>query len=262
MDETIPEIQRTNLANTILYLKALGINNILNFDFLDKPSNDQVLQALTQLYALQALNKLGEITSLGRKMSSFPLDPSLSRMLIEAYCHPACQYEEAREESEHKQSHSVKGCWKEMVMICAMLSVENVWNRPRARHDILNRHTHTGMQNNTNINPNSAQSRIQMNQKGWGMPSLSVNSTETNSNTTNGHPNRVYTQEEERCEIAYAGLRHEYGDLLTLLNVFATWERAGRSFEWCERNFINHRSMKMAKKIRYTMLTFHWFCDF
>ncbi len=44
MDETIPEIQRTNLANTILYLKAIGINNVLDFDFLDPPSQDQVLQ--------------------------------------------------------------------------------------------------------------------------------------------------------------------------------------------------------------------------
>lgn len=51
MDETIPEIQRTNLANTILYLKAIGINNVLDFDFLDPPSQDQVLQvSFTSLF--------------------------------------------------------------------------------------------------------------------------------------------------------------------------------------------------------------------
>lgn len=44
IDETVPEVQRTNLANTILYLKALGIHNVLGFDFLDPPSEDQVLQ--------------------------------------------------------------------------------------------------------------------------------------------------------------------------------------------------------------------------
>jgi HrpA-like RNA helicase len=44
MDETIPEIQRVNLANTVLYLKALGICDVLGFDFLDPPSEEQVLQ--------------------------------------------------------------------------------------------------------------------------------------------------------------------------------------------------------------------------
>ena len=44
MDETIPEIQRVNLANTVLYLKALGIRDVLGFDFLDPPSEEQVMQ--------------------------------------------------------------------------------------------------------------------------------------------------------------------------------------------------------------------------
>lgn len=34
---TVPEIQRTNLANTVLLLKAMGINDLLNFDFMDPP---------------------------------------------------------------------------------------------------------------------------------------------------------------------------------------------------------------------------------
>ena len=34
---TVPEIQRTNLANTVLLLKAIGINDLLNFDFMDPP---------------------------------------------------------------------------------------------------------------------------------------------------------------------------------------------------------------------------------
>jgi pre-mRNA-splicing factor ATP-dependent RNA helicase DHX38/PRP16 len=84
LDESIPEVQRTNLANTILYLKAIGIRNILEFDFLDPPSEEQVLQALIQLYMLKAIDYQGDITPLGRKMSNFPLDPCLSRMLIES----------------------------------------------------------------------------------------------------------------------------------------------------------------------------------
>lgn len=34
---TIPEIQRTNLANTVLLLKSLGVKNLLEFDFMDPP---------------------------------------------------------------------------------------------------------------------------------------------------------------------------------------------------------------------------------
>lgn len=33
----VPEIQRTNLASTVLQLKAMGINDLLSFDFMDPP---------------------------------------------------------------------------------------------------------------------------------------------------------------------------------------------------------------------------------
>ena len=36
-DETEPEIKRTNLANVVLYLKVLGIVDVLSFEFLDPP---------------------------------------------------------------------------------------------------------------------------------------------------------------------------------------------------------------------------------
>jgi pre-mRNA-splicing factor ATP-dependent RNA helicase DHX16 len=36
-DNTIPEIQRTNLGNVVLLLKSLGINNLIDFDFMDPP---------------------------------------------------------------------------------------------------------------------------------------------------------------------------------------------------------------------------------
>ena len=44
MDETVPEIRRINLANTVLYLKTLGIHDILGFDFLDPPSEQQIME--------------------------------------------------------------------------------------------------------------------------------------------------------------------------------------------------------------------------
>ncbi|CAF5163253.1 unnamed protein product, partial [Rotaria magnacalcarata] len=36
-DNSIPEIQRTNLGNVVLLLKSLGINDLVNFDYMDPP---------------------------------------------------------------------------------------------------------------------------------------------------------------------------------------------------------------------------------
>ena len=79
---TIPEIQRTNLGNVVLLLKSLGINDLIHFDFMDPPPHETLVLALEQLYALGALNHLGELTKLGRKMAEFPVDPCLSKMIL------------------------------------------------------------------------------------------------------------------------------------------------------------------------------------
>ena len=79
---TIPEILRTNLGNVVLMLKSLGINDLLHFDFMDRPPADALIRALEQLYALGALNDRGELTKLGRRMAEFPLEPMLSKAVI------------------------------------------------------------------------------------------------------------------------------------------------------------------------------------
>ncbi|CAG8529043.1 21107_t:CDS:10, partial [Racocetra persica] len=79
---TEPEIKRCNLASIILLLKAFGIDNVLEFDYLDAPSRNLLKRALEQLFILKALNNQGKITDLGRKMSEFPLEPAYARVLI------------------------------------------------------------------------------------------------------------------------------------------------------------------------------------
>ncbi|KAJ6504155.1 P-loop containing nucleoside triphosphate hydrolase protein [Mycena vitilis] len=79
---TVPEIQRTNLAMTVLTLKCLGIDDPLGFDFMDPPAAETLIRALEMLYALGALNHRGELTKLGRRMAEFPVDPELSRAII------------------------------------------------------------------------------------------------------------------------------------------------------------------------------------
>lgn len=81
-ENTTPEIQRTNLSNVVLLLKSLGINDLLNFDFLDPPPSDTLMRSFELLYALGALNDKGELTKLGRRMAEFPVDPQLSKSIL------------------------------------------------------------------------------------------------------------------------------------------------------------------------------------
>merc|ERR1712159_458791 len=78
----VPEIQRTNLIGTVLMLKAMGINDLINFDFMDPPPIQTLIGALETLYALSALDDEGLLTRLGRKMAEFPLEPNLAKMLL------------------------------------------------------------------------------------------------------------------------------------------------------------------------------------
>jgi HrpA-like RNA helicase len=51
-----PEIQRSDTSQLILQLKALGIRNLLNFDFLCPPSKHNFIRSLEVLYSLGALD--------------------------------------------------------------------------------------------------------------------------------------------------------------------------------------------------------------
>ncbi|KAL7986308.1 hypothetical protein Chor_011474 [Crotalus horridus] len=110
-ETTVPEIQRTNLGNVVLLLKSLGINDLIHFDFMDPPPHETLVLALEQLYALGALNHLGELTKLGRKMAELPVDPMLSKMILASE-----QYK----------------CSEQILTIAAMLSVNNaIFYRPK-----------------------------------------------------------------------------------------------------------------------------------
>ncbi|KAM3872744.1 pre-mRNA-splicing factor ATP-dependent RNA helicase DHX16 isoform 3-T3 [Diretmus argenteus] len=110
-ESTVPEIQRTNLGNVVLLLKSLGINDLIHFDFMDPPPHETLVLALEQLYALGALNHLGELTKLGRRMAELPVDPMLSKMILASE-----QYK----------------CSEEVLTIAAMLSVNNsIFYRPK-----------------------------------------------------------------------------------------------------------------------------------
>lgn len=83
-ENTIPEIQRTNLSQVVLLLKSLGIDNLLQFDFMDPPPQETIINSMYQLWMLGALDNLGNLTDAGRKMSDFPVDPPLAKMILSA----------------------------------------------------------------------------------------------------------------------------------------------------------------------------------
>ncbi|PWZ07957.1 putative pre-mRNA-splicing factor ATP-dependent RNA helicase DEAH2 [Zea mays] len=80
--QTYPEILRSNLANTVLTLKKLGIDDLVHFDFMDPPAPETLMRALEVLNYLAALDDEGNLTQLGEMMSEFPLDPQMSKMLV------------------------------------------------------------------------------------------------------------------------------------------------------------------------------------
>ncbi|KAF9095828.1 DEAH-box ATP-dependent RNA helicase prp22 [Mortierella sp. AD031] len=112
MPSPVPEIQRTNLAMTVLTLKGMGINDLINFDFMDPPPVQTLLTALEQLFALSALDSEGLLTRLGRKMAVFPMEPPLAKMLILS---------------------TDLNCSEEILTIVSMLSVQNVFHRPKEK---------------------------------------------------------------------------------------------------------------------------------
>ena len=79
---SVPEIQRTNLGNRGAPLKAMGINDLLGFDFMDPPPVQTLVAAMENLYALGALDEEGLLTLLGRQDGRVPDGAPLSKMLI------------------------------------------------------------------------------------------------------------------------------------------------------------------------------------
>lgn len=84
-DANVPEIQRSNLAPFILQLKALGIDNVLRFDYLTPPPAELVVKALELLYSLGALDDYAKLTKpLGMQMAELAVEPMMAKTLLSA----------------------------------------------------------------------------------------------------------------------------------------------------------------------------------
>lgn len=107
-EATVPEIQRSNLASSVLQLKALGIDNVLRFNFLTPPPAELIIRALELLYSLGALDDYAKLTRpLGVRMAELSVEPMMAKVLLSA---------------------STMGCLSEILSIAAMTSLQGaVW---------------------------------------------------------------------------------------------------------------------------------------
>jgi ATP-dependent helicase HrpA len=85
MEYTEPEILRTNLASVILQMKALKIGNIDEYPFINPPDKKFINDGTRLLSEINALDKEGKLTVIGKKIVRFPLDPRHARILLAAH---------------------------------------------------------------------------------------------------------------------------------------------------------------------------------
>ncbi|KAL4447805.1 hypothetical protein ABPG75_005024 [Micractinium tetrahymenae] len=112
---TVPEIQRTNLASTVLQLKALGIHDVLGFDFMDPPPRPALLRSLELLLALGALDSQGNLTKpTGGWLARLPVEPMYGRVLL---------------------ASGQMGCSEEALAVVAMVSTDVVFHQPREKRE-------------------------------------------------------------------------------------------------------------------------------
>ncbi|CAN0159342.1 unnamed protein product [Pylaiella littoralis] len=115
-DAPTPEILRVNLAQVVLQLKVMGIEDPATFNYVTAPSRAALLKALNTLAMLGALDRSGGVTADGKKMAALPLDPAFAHLLVRS--------------TEPRFS-----CVKEVLTTVACLSAENLLFYPPKEDD-------------------------------------------------------------------------------------------------------------------------------
>src|SRR5215469_6391453 len=106
---TQPEIQRANLAEVILRMKAFHLGDIETFPFVQPPTPGAIANGYALLQELGALDEQRALTPLGQNLARLPIDPTLGRMLLQS-------------QKEHATN--------ELLIIAAGLSIQDPRERP------------------------------------------------------------------------------------------------------------------------------------
>ncbi len=81
---TTEEIYRTDLSEVVLQMAELGITDFYTFDFISNPGQEGIIGAVDTLHMLGALEEDNTLSSIGKLMVKFPLEPRISRIIVEA----------------------------------------------------------------------------------------------------------------------------------------------------------------------------------
>ena len=111
---TQPEIQRANLAEVILRMKAFHLGDIETFSFVQPPAPAAIANGYALLQELGALDEQRALTPLGEDLARLPIDPTLGRMLLQ---------------SQHEHAA------RELLIIAAGLSIQDPRERPLDQKD-------------------------------------------------------------------------------------------------------------------------------
>lgn len=117
---TDPEILRSSLASVILRMKALRLDDIEAFPFVEPPTGRAIADGYQLLQEIGALDEHNDLTPVGRSLSRLPVDPRIARMIFAA----------------HEQQ-----CLTEILVIASALSIQDPRERPmQAREAADNAH--------------------------------------------------------------------------------------------------------------------------
>ena len=111
---TDSEIMRTNLAAAILRMKALRLGDVRAFPFVQAPPNRAIVDGISLLKELNALDERERLTDIGRALAKLPVDPKVARMLLAA---------------------KENGSLAEVLIIASALSVQDPRERPLDRQE-------------------------------------------------------------------------------------------------------------------------------
>ncbi len=81
---TTEEIYRTDLSEVVLRMAELGITDFYGFDFIANPGREGIIGAVDTLHMLGALEDDNTLSPIGQMMVKFPLEPRISRIIVEA----------------------------------------------------------------------------------------------------------------------------------------------------------------------------------
>ena len=117
---TAPEIARVDLTTPILQLKALGVDDLVKFEWVTNPPAEAILRALEGLVAAGMVGDDGRMTLAGEKVAECPVDVGVARMV----CCSAIAIEVGPEFRLQLFASKEYQCGEEILTIAAMVAVQ------------------------------------------------------------------------------------------------------------------------------------------